>query len=192
MKIGRPSPNLAGQRFGRYVVVERAPEVVARAGWVCRCDCGTLKVVLAQDLKSGGTRSCGCARIEEAAANGAKGTPAKTRAAALGGRTFGRLLVVERSTRSDLGRGVWWRCRCDCGTECNVRADNLTTGKVRSCGCLRAEKGTEKAAAMRAALSKAGTRTKRVGDAFAAVFRPPPDTVHVDRPGARVVRGTRY
>ena len=115
-----------------------------------------------------------------------------TRAAALGGRTFGRLLVVERSTRSGLGRGVWWRCRCDCGTECNVRADNLTTGKVRSCGCLRAEAGIAKAATMRRALSKAGSRTKRVGDAFAQVFRAPLDTVHVDRPGARVVRGTRY
>lgn len=32
----------------------------------------------------------------------------------------------------------------------------------------------------------------RIADAFAEVFPSPPDTVHVDRPGARVVRGGRY
>ncbi len=35
-------------------------------------------------------------------------------------------------------------------------------------------------------------RSGRIADAFAQVFRAPPDTVHVDRPGARVVRGSRY
>ena len=176
VKRGRPSPDLTGQRYGKLLVVERAPTASARAAaWSCRCRCGQVKVVLAQELKSGHTRSCGCGR-----------------AADLKGRAFGRLTVLERAPQGERGRGVWWRCRCSCGQVRSIRADNLTTGTVRSCGCLRAEKGTEKAAAMRAALSKAGTRTKRVGDAFAAVFRPPPDTVHVDRPGARVVRGTRY
>jgi hypothetical protein len=35
-------------------------------------------------------------------------------------------------------------------------------------------------------------RSGRIAGAVAAIFRAPPDTVHVDRPGARVVRGTRY
>lgn len=32
----------------------------------------------------------------------------------------------------------------------------------------------------------------RIAQAFDAVFRPAPDYVHVDTPGARVVRGSRY
>jgi hypothetical protein len=123
---------------------------------------------------------------------GVDGGRAVTRAADLSGRRFGRLRALHRSQRTDLGRGTWWRCICACGKACDVRTDNLTTGVVRSCGCLRVEAGIAKAATMRAALSKAGTRTKRVADAFASVFPAPPDTVHVDRPGARVVRGGRY
>lgn len=37
-----------------------------------------------------------------------------------------------------------------------------------------------------------GVKSARIADALSAIFRAPPDTVHVDRPGARVVRGTRY
>lgn len=35
-------------------------------------------------------------------------------------------------------------------------------------------------------------KANRLDNAFAAVFREPADTTHVDRPGARVVRGRRY
>lgn len=35
-------------------------------------------------------------------------------------------------------------------------------------------------------------KTTRIAQAFDAVFRPAPDYVHVDTPGARVVRGSRY
>lgn len=115
-----------------------------------------------------------------------------TRAADLSGRRFGRLKALHRLPREGRGAGAWWQCVCSCGKLCAVRADNLTRDMVRSCGCLRVEVGTKRAATMRDALSKAGTRTKRVADAFADVFRAPPDFVHVDRPGARVVRGRRY
>ena len=33
-----------------------------RTACVCRCDCGTERVVYAQSLRSGQTRSCGCAK----------------------------------------------------------------------------------------------------------------------------------
>jgi len=33
-----------------------------RARWLCRCDCGTEKVVTGKDLVSGNTKSCGCAK----------------------------------------------------------------------------------------------------------------------------------
>lgn len=53
------------------------------------------------------------------------------------GQRFGRLLVAERAG-SCKGRACW-RCLCDCGNEKEVRCDDLHSGKVKSCGCLRKE-----------------------------------------------------
>lgn len=52
----------------------------------------------------------------------------------LTGKTFGRLLVVRRG-KSD-PRHSYWLCRCECGTEKEIRADGLCSGAVLSCGCL--------------------------------------------------------
>lgn len=50
-----------GRRYGRLTVISRAHDY--RPGmpqWLCRCDCGTEKVVRAQGFVGGGTVSCGC------------------------------------------------------------------------------------------------------------------------------------
>lgn len=54
--------DLIGQRFGRLVVVERAPNAENRRGarWLCQCDCGNTCVVRSYSLRSGETKSCGC------------------------------------------------------------------------------------------------------------------------------------
>lgn len=51
----------------------------------------------------------------------------------LTGRRFSALTVIERDTTRP---GVYWLCRCDCGTKKSVRRDHLTSGRVISCGCL--------------------------------------------------------
>lgn len=52
---------LAGQRFGRLIVVSRAPNNRhGQAQWDTQCDCGKRAVVAASKLTSGKTRSCGC------------------------------------------------------------------------------------------------------------------------------------
>lgn len=60
--------NLIGQKFERLTVVslnQKARKVPKRmTSWNCRCDCGTMTVVLAVNLKRGNTRSCGCLRDE--------------------------------------------------------------------------------------------------------------------------------
>ena len=68
---GRPPLDLLGQRFGRLLVVARAP-TLRYSRWLCRCDCGAEVVVSAQLLRmrEGGTRSCGCLRREACRANG--------------------------------------------------------------------------------------------------------------------------
>ena len=55
--------DISGQRFGRLVVLERAPRGERknrRAIWVCQCDCGSRCEVGADGLRSGHTNSCGC------------------------------------------------------------------------------------------------------------------------------------
>lgn len=53
--------DITGVRFGRYTVVKRAPnDKNGSAMWVCRCDCGTEKIVRGASLRSGAVVSCGC------------------------------------------------------------------------------------------------------------------------------------
>lgn len=50
---------------------------------------------------------------------------------------FGRLVVVEKI--GVVNHRVLWKCVCDCGNECNVTTHDLTSGKKKSCGCLKRE-----------------------------------------------------
>jgi len=55
--------NEIGNRYGKLVVVERAPKPEGRpkgAYWLCKCDCGNSKIVRGADLRSGDVNSCGC------------------------------------------------------------------------------------------------------------------------------------
>lgn len=50
-------------------------------------------------------------------------------------RKFGRLRVLARGSRST-AQHTYWLCRCRCRCEKQVRNHSLTSGAVRSCGCL--------------------------------------------------------
>jgi hypothetical protein len=66
--MGRRSPDLTGQRFGRLLVVSRIEPLVRRAKWLTRCDCGAGHVAQGQYLMCGDTKSCGCMKREKIAA----------------------------------------------------------------------------------------------------------------------------
>lgn len=55
--------------------------------------------------------------------------------ALLAGQTFGHLSIVGVSERR-ASRHRHYVCRCVCGTELDVRAGNLVSGRTRSCGCM--------------------------------------------------------
>lgn len=53
--------NLTGQTFGNLLVVEENLHRVSnRVEWICKCVCGNFHTVIASDLKTGSTKSCGC------------------------------------------------------------------------------------------------------------------------------------
>lgn len=61
MSKGHLAEDITGQRFGKYVVLGKAPTQKRRAMWYCQCDCGSaVKIVRGQHLKSGRIISCGC------------------------------------------------------------------------------------------------------------------------------------
>ena len=53
----------------------------------------------------------------------------------LTGNRYNRLVVIEKD-RTEKGV-VIWKCLCDCGKITYVRGQNLKSGAVKSCGCLR-------------------------------------------------------
>lgn len=70
-----------------------------------------------------------------------KGKPSARRVD-LSGKRFTRLLAIE-----PIGTGggkVVWLCRCDCGQITKVRASNLGSGAVKSCGCLNRQRAAER------------------------------------------------
>ena len=60
-KKGRKVRNLAGERFGKLVALKVDRNIKGRVYWLCRCDCGNYKAILANSLVRGLSHSCGCA-----------------------------------------------------------------------------------------------------------------------------------
>lgn len=120
--------DLAGQRFGRLVAIERMSDGDHRGKWLCKCDCGSETFVETGNLRRGNSTSCGCKRIE---------STTKIRP----GMEFGRLIVVERfgSVRYKNKSTPKYLCKCACGTDTVVFGISLTSGSTRSCGCLLRE-----------------------------------------------------
>lgn len=128
--------NLVGKKFGRLTVVRKLENVKMPGGsvvakYLCKCECGNVVSVFASALRSGATSSCGCYRKEQFH---------KAIFNDLTGKRFGRwsvLAVAETNSKK-----TYWKCKCDCGTVKDVRADQLINGHSVSCGCLRDEAAT--------------------------------------------------
>lgn len=136
---GRASWNavdIEGRRFGGLVVRAYAGTDARSGGirWVCDCDCGRETVVRANLLRARQVKSCGCGRgSKEFYRNRADVSP---------GMKFGRL-TVEFLVCVEAGREFFW-CECECGGGATVRANQLTAGQTKSCGCLRSRPGARR------------------------------------------------
>lgn len=77
--------DLTGRKFGRLTVIERSKDHIGKRGkhlpmWLCKCECGTKKIVYTGNLKQGSVRSCGCIMTED-----------------LTGRKFNMLTVIKQA-----------------------------------------------------------------------------------------------
>jgi hypothetical protein len=56
----------AGHRYGAWVILSEAKRLGGDTRYLCRCDCGTEKLVSAITLRNGSSTSCGCQKKERA------------------------------------------------------------------------------------------------------------------------------
>lgn len=124
--------NEVGHRYGKLVVLERAPKPEGRpkgAYWLCQCDCGNQKIIRGADLRAGNVNSCGCLYGKHSIKQEI-------------GNRYGKLTVIAETKKRQYG-SVVWLCQCDCGNICEVAGDVLRNGTTRSCGCLIRERSRE-------------------------------------------------
>lgn len=122
--------DLSGRKFRRLTVLYRVENKGKTVRYMCRCDCGTEKILPTTSLL-GKVVSCGC-RQKEARYEKLED---------LSGKRFGKLTVLSRTENK--GTKTIWNCVCDCGNETKVSASNLKRGTTKSCGCYQKERTSE-------------------------------------------------
>lgn len=121
--------DITGKVFGRLTAIEcvgKNPNGLEL--WKCKCECGGETTTTKIMLTTGQTKSCGCLRNKKKD---------------LLGKVFGKLTVIEYMGPDEKNNTFLWRCKCECGGETITRTSSLTSGKTKSCGCLRKVKERE-------------------------------------------------
>lgn len=122
MKMHYRVKDISGKKFNRITAIKFVGVNKHHfAIFLCRCECGTKKILSGVSLRSGSVKSCGC-------------LPKNTFKNEAGKR-YGRWLVI--SFAGIKNRNALWLCRCDCGVEREVKGYSLRGGISKSCGCYR-------------------------------------------------------
>lgn len=114
--------DLTGEKIGSLTVIKKCTKTNnGKTGWLCRCDCGNVKIIPTTLITHKKLKSCGCLRKKD-----------------LTGKKFSRLTVIKECGITKNQQSIWL-CKCDCGNIKEIMYCNLTTGSTKSCGCLRSE-----------------------------------------------------
>ena len=129
---------IISQKFGRLTPIKEAELHIQPNGnkvrrFICKCDCGTIKSIYLNFLKSGHTRSCGCISKETIPNN-------KIQLDKIIGVKINKLTPIKEieSKRIKCGDKVRiFLCLCDCGNTTELSLSSIKSGKTKSCGCYR-------------------------------------------------------
>ena len=111
-----------GNKYGHWNVIKKVDNPKKNGAlFLCRCDCGKEQLILGKRLRAKETTQC-------------TECQAKAHIKEYTGYKFNMLTVLDEY-ESRNGR-IYWHCKCDCGNDTWVSAGNLTSGQVKSCGCL--------------------------------------------------------
>lgn len=135
--------DLVGQKFGRWTVLKRVENLTSRdTKWLCRCECGTEKIVFGKNLRNGRSTSCGCYKKELNKKNMIERN--KQKALDLSKDKYGMLQPLEATKQRTSQGSIIWKCLCDCGNIAYVSVDALRgQHPIRSCGCLHRSLGEQ-------------------------------------------------
>jgi hypothetical protein len=56
--------DLTGHHYGRWTVIKESGRKFGGSTWLCRCECGTERVMRGSAIRSGNSTSCGCYNLE--------------------------------------------------------------------------------------------------------------------------------
>lgn len=132
-----------GMTFGDWTVIERDYHPTSKQHstfWFCKCEiCGEIYSVSRDSLVKGSSSCC----------NHCKGIKIREKAIERGltswsiGDRYGMLEIIGRGTPK--GNHIYVKCRCDCGTEKEIRLEHLKgqcrKGATISCGCASESSG---------------------------------------------------
>jgi hypothetical protein len=115
--------DLTDRKIGHWSIVSRAANTKhGSARWLCRCECGTERIVFSFTLLNGRSTNCGCKNVLD-----------------LTNKTFNRLTAISRHPENTKAGKAKWVCRCECGEETIVIGSHLLNGNTTSCGCAALE-----------------------------------------------------
>ena len=133
--ISKLMNNISNIRFGSLIALFPVDTLnnSSYANWLCLCDCGQYVVRSYPSLKGGSTFSCGCTRYSNV-----KITKMEKQRENIG-KQFGKLTILDivNAPESLKDRRFYYKCICDCGNVITVRATDVKSGKVISCGCAK-------------------------------------------------------
>lgn len=114
--------DLAGQKFGKYVVLSDFYRTPSSTYWLCECVCGEKNYVKSTHLRR--TEATGC-----------RSCRGREQSVRMSGKRFGDYLVLDKSQRRQ--GHTYWYCTCvGCHKKHWVEGHNLRSGKSTRCrGC---------------------------------------------------------
>lgn len=131
--------DLIGIRFGKLVVIKL--DHIGQYGkeYVCKCDCGNIKVIRGSTLTSGNITGCGCSIGKSNI-----GKVCDKQALSRIGEKYNNLLIIgiDSSKLKLRQRSYIMICKCDCGNITKQIYADIKKGKVVSCGCHQREQAS--------------------------------------------------
>jgi hypothetical protein len=109
---GRKYELRIGETFGEWTVLKETRSSDGRVAYLCRCSCGTERIITARQLVYGTSTSCGCV---------------STNFYDLTGKTFGLLHVDKYAGNQE------WECTCSCGNKIIAVGERLRKGEIVRC-----------------------------------------------------------
>lgn len=105
--------DLTGQRFGKLTAIRFKGREGNKTMWECVCDCGGSCTIVANYLRTGSTKSCGC--LQKSGVNKLNIT----------GEVYGQLTAISNTGKQNANGCYIWNFKCSCGNLLEREIGNL-------------------------------------------------------------------